>query len=130
MACLQTSSTAWTRNVYGMPGTQPQQSGPSSSTESACHILFAQSYKVNACSASRCKAMTLAPGTPFASPCGRRDLQGDADVLQSQGVPDLSRVQVADFQWHPTQPWTMVSVSDTSKGSMLQLWQARKEIFL
>ncbi|KAK9808078.1 hypothetical protein WJX73_003318 [Symbiochloris irregularis] len=37
--------------------------------------------------------------------------------------------QVSDFHWHPTSPHTMLSVSDTNRGSMLQLWQARPQIF-
>lgn len=31
--------------------------------------------------------------------------------------------QVVDFQWHPTDPYTMVSVSDAGAGGTLQIWR-------
>lgn len=36
------------------------------------------------------------------------------------GEPDA---QVVDFQWHPTDPYTMVSVSDAGSGGTLQVWR-------
>ncbi|EIE23954.1 WD40 repeat-like protein [Coccomyxa subellipsoidea C-169] len=33
------------------------------------------------------------------------------------------RSQVVDFQWHPTDPYTMVSVSDAGAGGTLQVWR-------
>ncbi|CAL8462585.1 g2118 [Coccomyxa elongata] len=33
------------------------------------------------------------------------------------------RSEVVDFQWHPTDPYTMVSVSDAGSGGTLQVWR-------
>ena len=35
--------------------------------------------------------------------------------------PVTMRVQVVDFQWHPSDPFTMVSVSDAGEGGTLQV---------
>lgn len=37
--------------------------------------------------------------------------------------------QVADFQWHPSDPYTMVSVSDDPEGGTLQLWRVNDLIY-
>ena len=32
-------------------------------------------------------------------------------------------LQVVDFQWHPEDPYTMMSVSEEEAGGALQLWR-------
>ena len=39
------------------------------------------------------------------------------------GDCSLARAQVVDFQWHPGDPFTMVSVSDGGDGGTLQVLQ-------
>ena len=38
-------------------------------------------------------------------------------------------MQVADFQWHPTDPFTMVSVTDDNAGGTMQLWRINDLIY-
>ena len=54
-----------------------------------------------------------APSSTTAAPpaCGLR--------RHGQGGP----AQVVDFQWHPEEPYTMMSVSEEDAGGTLQLWR-------
>ncbi len=36
---------------------------------------------------------------------------------------------MADFQWHPTDPYTMMSVSDNGDGGTLQIWRINDMIW-
>ena len=38
-------------------------------------------------------------------------------------------VQIADFQWHQEDPFTMVSVSDDLEGGTLQMWRINDLIY-
>jgi len=38
-------------------------------------------------------------------------------------------VQVADFQWHPTDPFTMVSVTDDNAGGTMHMWRINDLIY-
>ena len=37
---------------------------------------------------------------------------------------------MVDFQWHPTDPFTMVSVSEHDAGGTLQLWRINDLIYM
>ena len=41
----------------------------------------------------------------------------------------LVAVQIADFQWHQEDPFTMVSVSDDLEGGTLQMWRINDLIY-
>lgn len=41
----------------------------------------------------------------------------------------LTVQQIADFQWHPTDPFTVISVSDDPEGGTLQLWRVNDLIY-
>ncbi len=36
---------------------------------------------------------------------------------------------MADFQWHPTDPFTMVSVTDDSAGGTMHMWRISDLIY-
>ena len=38
-------------------------------------------------------------------------------------------MQVADFQWHPTDPFTMVSVTDDNAGGTMHMWRINDLIY-
>ena len=39
-------------------------------------------------------------------------------------------MQVVDFQWHASDPYTMVSVSDDNEGGTLQIWRVNDLIYM
>lgn len=49
---------------------------------------------------------------------------------QAQARVLLWLPQVVDFQWHPTDKFTMVSVSEHDVGGSLQIWRINDLIYL